>query len=356
MQEREIASNVSEFAAPPDGALLAFVQGSGRNGELWVVSRDGSNARQLTSNTRAEGGISWAPDGLMLAYTSSDSNQQRPLEWLDWAAWCSASEVRLIDVGGGPEQPLEPGCDPAISPDGLRIAFATPPQTVETLGESAGTTNVNNTIRLVNRKGENGWSFARAQNDAESGRLVYAPDWSPDSSNLAYHRFVGYQALVDMNYTEMGGSYQGQGDLLTTGAGWLLPPRFSPDGVHMVVVEHDPQNARGVSGYEMWRAEVVRLGVAGEVYLPEGSRATQAASVAQLPRAAGAAWAPGGDTLAILLPADWSADLSPDTPADESRAAGALWRWTPAAGGLPTERLIDGVDYASPLLWLPQLK
>lgn len=351
-REREIASSVTEFAATPDGSLLALVRGSGRSGELWVVDRDGTNLRQLTSNTRAEGGLAWSADGLALAYTSSDSNQQRPLEWLDWAAWCSASDVRVIAVDGGPEQPLEPGCDPAISPDGLRVAFATPPQAVETMGESAGITNVNNTIRLVNRKGENGWSFAKAQNDADSGRLVYAPAWSPDGGNLAYHRFVGYQALVDINYVEMGGSYQGQGNLLTVGAGWLLPPRFSPDGVHMAVVEHDPQNARGVRGYEMWRAEVVRLGVAGEVFLPEGSRATQAESVARLPRVAGAAWSPDGESLAVLLPANWSADVSPDEPAYEDSAAGALWRWTPG-GGAPTERLTGGVDYASPVLWLP---
>jgi enoyl-CoA hydratase/carnithine racemase len=42
-------------------------------------------------------------------------------------------------------------------------------------------------------------------------------------AQIAYHRFVGYRALVDINLTEIGGSFEGKGQPLNDGAGWLLP-------------------------------------------------------------------------------------------------------------------------------------
>ncbi|NJN66694.1 MAG: hypothetical protein HC884_08205 [Chloroflexaceae bacterium] len=350
--ERQVALQVSEFAATPDGRLLALVRGRGHSGEIWLVGRDGTNQRQITSNRRAEGSLSWAPDGQVLVYASSDSDQQRPLEWLDWAAWCHTSEVRLLDVASNTETTLEPGCDPALSPDGRRIAFATPPESVEAVGQDTTVPNVANTIRLVNTRGEHGWSFAAAHGDHDSGRLVYAPAWSPDGTQLAYHRFIGYQALVDINFTEMGGSFEGQGRLVGVGSGWLLPPLFAPGGLsHLVVTEYDPQNARGWQGYERWRTQVLRLGQSGEVFLPEGTRQTIATVVGQLARATGASWSPDGTELVVTLPPGWKASAPTDRATFESRLPGELWRWVP--GAPPSERLTGGVDDASPLRWLP---
>jgi len=354
-QERQIATNVSEFAATPAGDLLALVRGSGRTGDIWLVERDGTNLRQMTSDRRAEGSLSWSLDGQMLVYASSDSDQQRPREWLDWAAWCSTSEVRLLNLASETETTFEPGCDPALSPDGRRIAFATPPESVEApgvVGQDPTTPNVANTIRLINTRGEHGWSFAVARGDQESGRLVYAPAWSPDGAELAYHRFIGYQALVDMNYTEMGDSFEGQGELVGSGTGWLLPTLFAPAGpARLVITEHDPQNARGWQGYEVWRAQVLRLGQSGEIFLPEGTRETIAAPIDDLSRVTGAAWSPDGSGLAVVLPPGWQADAPSDEATFETSRPGELWRWGP--GAPPTERLTANVDYASPLLWLP---
>lgn len=353
-QERQIADDVSEFAASSDGRMLALVRGSGKKGDIWVVQRDGSNLHQLTSNKRAEGSVSWAPDGSTLLYASSDTEQQHPLDWQTWAEWCSSSEVRLLDVASGKETTLEPGCDPAFSPDGRRIAFATPPQAVDE-GMGGDVPNIANTIRLVNRQGEHGWAFAKADaTTPESGRVVYAPAWSPDGAQLAYQRFIGYQALVDINYTEMGGSFEGKGQLAGSGSGWLLPPLFSPDGRLMVVVETDPGNARGVAGYEMWRAQVMRLDEAGEIALPEGSRETIAALLARLPRATGAAWSPEGDMLAVLLPPGWTREVSPMDAQFEQIVSGDIWQWNPTDDTF--ERVVMGADYASPLLWLPPLE
>lgn len=220
-EERPIAKAVREFAATPDGRVLALVRDiEGNPLDIWLVNRDGSNLQQLTRNARAESSLSWAPDGQTLVYASSDVAPARPLDWMSWSAWCTSSEVHLITVANATETTLEPGCEPAFSSDGRRIAFVTPP-TRDALehDDVAGPSEIN-TIRLVNRQGANGWSFATATGYGDvSGMLVYAPAWSPDGARIAYQRFIGYHALADLNYTQMAGSFRGNGDLLSVGAG-----------------------------------------------------------------------------------------------------------------------------------------
>jgi dipeptidyl aminopeptidase/acylaminoacyl peptidase len=354
-RERQIAEGVSEFAASPGGAMLAVVQGSGRTGDIWLVRRDGSEpARQITSNTRAEGGLSWNNDGTQLTYSATEANLQRPLTRSDWAAWCGTSEVRLLNIDTAEETTFEPGCNPAFSPDGRRIAFATPPEQTGPAGQKTDLPNTANTIRLINSKGEHGWSFAVADGETpESGLLVYAPAWSPDGADLAYQRFLGYQALVDMNYTEIGGSFSGDGSLADVGSGWLLPPRFAPTGLHMAIVEHDAENARGWEGYEQWQVRILRRGKTREIPLPDGSHTATSSLVERLPRAAGVAWSPDSTTLAVLLPSGWQPDVSPNQPHFENTAPGEVWLWEP--GRQPSRRIIENIDYASPLLWLPAI-
>src|SRR5918911_241655 len=65
-------------------------------------------------------------------------------------------------------------------------------------------------VALVYRQGQHGWDFAKAQGieapPPHMGRLVYAPAWSPDGQQIVYHRYLGYQALVDLDLTEIAGS------------------------------------------------------------------------------------------------------------------------------------------------------
>lgn len=346
--ERVIAHDVREFTATTDGRLLAITRPTGPTTQVWLVARNGDELRQVTNNDRHVGHLSWAPDGQTLVYATSTVNTQRPTDWISWVAWCSNSDIRLLDIASGTETILEPGCDPSFARDGQRIAFASPPMNVRL---NNGEPGVANSIRLINRRGQNAWNFATATgSDDGSGRLVYAPVWSPDSNYVAYQRFMGYQALVDINYTEMGRSFEGRGQLVGVGAGWLLPSQFAPDGSMLVTVEHNFSDARGFGGYESWRAQVVRLGEPGEVILPEGPRKTIAAMIDRLPRATGAAWAPDSERLVVALPVGWQADLPSDEPVFEHTDSGDLWLWTP--GTAPATRIVQTVDFASPLLWL----
>lgn len=352
-QQRQIADGVRDFAATPDGGTLALVRGTGRNTEIWTVRRDGSALTQLTHNDRAEATPSWAPDGLALVFASAATDEPYVREWPGWSRWCAASEVHLLNLSDGAEQSFGAGCDPAFSPDGLRIAYAAPPRTPEA-GFPDKPPLVTNSIRLINRMGQNGWDFARASGvDApapNNGRLVYAPAWSPDSKQLVYHRFLGYQALVDINLSEIGGSLEGKGRLLAQGAGWLLPARFAPDGRMLAISENNYSDARGFGGYDNWSVELIRLEGTRAIALPSGSVQAIGQQVELLPRGQAVAWSPDGGALVVELPPGWRSDLPADEPVGADERPGEIWRWQPGKG--PGERLLEGVDFASPLAWL----
>jgi hypothetical protein len=349
--ERRLADGVRDFAAAPDNRTIALIRGEGRASEIWTVRRDGSGLAQLTNNDRGEARLSWAPDSATLVYGSSSADSAYTPEWMTWASWCANSEVRVLAAGA--ETSLARGCDPAFSPDGRRIAFAAPPNSAE---EGPPLRGFQNTIRLVNRQGQNGWNFAEADGGTagytgKNGLLVYAPAWSPDGGQIIYHRFIGYKALVDLDLSEIGGSFQGQGQPLHSGAGWLLPARFAPSGSAAAISENNYSDARGFGGYDNWSITVLALNGTHEIALPEATLLAVGQETDTLPRGQQAAWAPDGSTLAVELPPGWNTALSPNEPLEVGEEPGEIWRWRP--GNPPEEKLATNVDFASPLAWLP---
>ncbi|MGQ9826657.1 MAG: TolB family protein, partial [Roseiflexus sp.] len=309
-----------------------------------------------TSDRDVESSLSWTPDGSALVFAAADAGEPLSQLWLDWSLWCSASQVYVIDLVGGQRQALARGCDPVVSPDGRRIAYSSPPTARDT-GMLEGAPVFGNTVRLINRRGENAWNFARADGaDAQSpntGMLVYGPAWSPDGASVTYHRYIGMQVEVDINLSEIGGSFEGKGRPFAEGAGWLLPVRFASDGRRAAIIEHNYSDARGFGGYDAWSVQVVMLDGSRTIDLPQGPITMIGSSAVRLPRAAGAAWSPDGARLAVLLPPGWSPDASLNEPFDPTGAErpGEVWLWQP--GAEPSVRLIDNVDFASPLVWLP---
>lgn len=345
--EQLLASGVRSFAPNGDGTLIAAVRVVEGRSDLWLLDTATEQLLNLTNDARSEGTPSWAPDGSW-AYASSAAPLPERLDWNSWSAWCGQSEVRVRSLADDADLIVGAGCDPAFAPDGKRLAFATPPERQEASG------GVANSIRLVNRQGQNGWNFARAEGpDAAgavpTGRLVYGPSFSPDGGNLAFERFVGYQSLVDLALTEMAPSFKGGGTLLAAGAGWHRPAGFVGDEGMLAVAEHNYSDARGFGGYEPWSVRVLRLGEVGSVQLPEGKRETGAQQVALLLRAQSAAWQPGTSSLALLVPTGWREDIGANEPAFPNEAPGEVRLWREQEGaGAP---IVENVDFASPLAW-----
>jgi Tol biopolymer transport system component len=352
--ERRIAGDVLDFAPAPGGALIALIRAQERSFDLWSVRRDGTELKRLTTDgeTLLEATPSWSPDGDAIVFAAAAASAPYPRTWPDWALWCAASAIHVLDLQSNADQTLEHGCDPAISPDGRRIAYATPPTRPEP-GIDRGPM-IANSIRLINRQGQNGWSFAKAEGPEapppHTGRVVYAPAWSPDGQQIVYHRFLGYQALVDLDLTEIAGSFEGQGRPIDSGAGWLLPARFAPDGRSVAVTENNFGDPRGFGGYDNWTVSVTSLSGERQIALPSGQLTAVGQRVDRLPRGQAVAWSPDGAALAVELPPDWNPNLAPDQPVNADGQPGEIWRWRP--GSAPEELLVKDVDFASPLAWL----
>jgi len=97
----------------PDGRFIAFHSTRSGASEIWVVNRDGTNPRRLTStNARTTATPRWSPDGGWIVYESTEPGQ---------------SEVYTIRSNGGPAQRLtfDAATDaiPNWSRDGRTIYF-----------------------------------------------------------------------------------------------------------------------------------------------------------------------------------------------------------------------------------------
>src|SRR5215212_4340052 len=104
----------------PDGRSVLIVGGAGPGAELRLLPAAGGAARRLTSNGRPEHAAAWSPRGDHVAYVLSrrlgTDGQDDPAE---------PEEIWLLEVATGEDRKVADGFDPAWSPDGRWIAYAT---------------------------------------------------------------------------------------------------------------------------------------------------------------------------------------------------------------------------------------
>jgi hypothetical protein len=217
---------------------------------------------------------------------------------------------------------------------------------------------MDNSIRLINRRGENGWNLAVAAGSEfgveHAGSVVYAPAWSPDGARIVYQRYLGYMSLSDLSLLEITSSFQNKGQVLALGFGWVLPARFAPNARALAFVNYDPGDARGWGGYDFWSAGVLQLDGSRTIYLPAGevTAVGQDAGEPIRPRIQAATWAPDSASLALLTPPGWTPAAFGEPFDPQGRMPpGEIWRVAP--NGTPQERLATNVDPTSQLAWLP---
>jgi dipeptidyl aminopeptidase/acylaminoacyl peptidase len=109
---------VRDAQISPDGKSVAFVvsvpslEKNRANSDIWLMSSDGQDLRQLTTSDKRDDTPRWSPEGRQLAFISSRGGEP---------------QIYTIDIAGGEARPLTSihgGADGVIwSPDGKRLAF-----------------------------------------------------------------------------------------------------------------------------------------------------------------------------------------------------------------------------------------
>jgi Tol biopolymer transport system component len=200
------------------------------NRQLWIVDKDGSNLRQLTTSG-TDGAPTWSPSGRFLAFFHSIPNISRvPLEVMDMRT----GSVRTV----AQPCPSGPFDRPAWSPDGAQLIF-----TDFCPGWPA--------IWKVNADGT-GLTEIRVF----TGGIISTPSWSPDGSKILF----SYQYVVNRSPFRIFTINPNGGGLtrLTQNLhGDAFSPEYSPDG-SKIVYEQDGgtgtlgiivMNADGTDGY-----------------------------------------------------------------------------------------------------------
>ena len=139
----------------PDGKMLAFTSNRDGNAEIYVVNRDGSNLRRVTSHPMADVTPTWSPTGTQLAFTSDRGGTPQVYvinldgtgllrisgEKCDRATWSPAPlneiayaaqagggyEIRIFSFATRESRSVTDGIgsneSPAFAPNGRHLAF-----------------------------------------------------------------------------------------------------------------------------------------------------------------------------------------------------------------------------------------
>ncbi len=148
----------SEPAISPDGSQIAYASNASGNPDIWIVDANGSHALRLTDDPAADQSPAWFPDGSAVAFASDRGGKE--------GIW------KVPRLGGSAILLVPDAVDPALAPDGARIAFARP--------NSGGYLRI-----FVAPVADPSQAVAVTAND--DGHWDHTqPAWSPDSRTICY--------------------------------------------------------------------------------------------------------------------------------------------------------------------------
>jgi Tol biopolymer transport system component len=183
-------------ALSPDGGTIAYAADESGNKDLYVINVGGGNPLRLTDDPAADYYPAWYPDGSALAFVSERGGSK--------GIW------KIGKLGGGATLLLNDAVDPAISPDGRRIAFrALLPNGEERIGV-APLTNTSD-VTVLTRSTDGAWEHRK-------------PAWSPDGESICYG------TRPDLWIVSASG---GPARRLTKDTDNALNPAWSNDGRHV---------------------------------------------------------------------------------------------------------------------------
>ena len=180
----------------PDGSKISFTSDAGGGDNIWMMNRDGSEARQVTSeNFRLLNNGFWTPDGQYLVARKHFTSRRS----------LGAGELWLYHISGGtgiqlvekPNEQQDLG-QPFVSPDGRYIYYS---QDVYPGGFFQYNKDPNSQIYAVNRY------------DRETGRTeritggaggAISPTVSPDGKTMAFVKRVRTKSVLYLRDLETG--------------------------------------------------------------------------------------------------------------------------------------------------------
>jgi TolB protein len=189
----------------PDQQSLAFVRDHGSGMHLVVIDADGSNRRELTDGTDFLFHPSWFPDGDRVVVDV----QNKGLVVIDLA---TGDQEFLFEPGPSPQTP-------ALSPDGLRLAYgATTPEHSSNLYVSD--LDGGNAVRLTNHENQDN-----------------NPTWAPDGSAIAFESQRESPPGVFVINVDGSGLRRITPDTMQG-----LQPSWSPDGTRIAFAGYESGN------------------------------------------------------------------------------------------------------------------
>ena len=224
-------------ALSPDGSRVAFSSNREGRFHIYVVGVDGEGMRLLTNGPDHDSEPAWSPDGSRIAFARGFDATGNGV----FVQTCAeASDILVVEVDA--EEPVEVnltngahGTDPAWSPDGKRIAFAS---------DRAGNFDI-----YIMSSGDGGDVKQLTQDEwAEAD-----PAWSPDGSQIAYTAGLRMGGSTGCGTMPVGGVPTGGGTGGVLGGGDPYIYKMAADG--------------------SWRKEVTKVGgAAGPAWSPDGTR------------------------------------------------------------------------------------
>ena len=193
--------------------------------QVATIAPDGSDLRPLTSGPGIHEIPSWSPDGLWLAYDSSDVGLDDPsFSARLWRVGADGSDAALL---GHPETF---DVEPRLSPDGSQVAFMRLHPEADFASEIVVRDLASGEERVV----------------VPLGVPVEHPEWSPDGSSLVFNAQDWAPDAATIYTLDLEALEAAPVTLLdkATGDGWGgVKPVYSPDGSHIVFVCHQGDEA-----------------------------------------------------------------------------------------------------------------